>query len=90
MNIVKYFSEISMNTVNEIKFFFSNKFSELYYYLYLKRKNKGYFLKRKEHEINNKDECVNNDTGSVNERNSNASSKESSNKESGFKRIRLN
>jgi len=90
MNIVKYFSEIAMNTVNEIKFFFSNKFSEMYYYLYVKRKNKGNLLKRKEDEISRKGESVNNETGSLDERHSNTDSEESRDKGTGFKRIRLN
>ena len=90
MNIVKYFSEIAMNTVNEIKFFFSNKFSEMYYYLYVKRKNKKNLLKRKEDEISSRGERVNNETGSLNERHSNTDSEESRDKGTGFKRIRLN
>ena len=90
MNIVKYFSEIAMNTVNEIKFFFSNKFSEMYYYLYVKRKNKGNLLKRKEDEISRRGERVNNETGSLDERHSNTDSEESRDKGTGFKRIRLN
>jgi hypothetical protein len=86
MNLVRYFSEITMNTVNEIKFFFSNKLSEMYYYLYLKRKNKGNLLKRKQCEISRKSEGTN----ETNERKSITSSEESCDKESGFKRIRLN